>query len=118
MKILKNIGLLVGSIVLALLFGYYFGAIYFRFFPYYGGFFSFGPSFDQFLIGLPAAYLSFLFFLFTAFGDHHKYYWAGIAAIPVILLLIDADTTYLFIHIPFPIIGWLIGWGINKLIYW
>ena len=67
------------------------------------------------LVGLPIAFLFLLFLLFTAFGDERKYYWAGIAASPVFLLLVYADTPHLYFHILFPLAGWLIGLGMRKL---
>jgi hypothetical protein len=115
MKILKNIGLIIVGIILALIPSFNLGEFYFRLFPSYG-FFGFGGDAFNYLIGLPIAYLFFLFLLFTAFGDQHKKWWIGIASIPALAFLLYFDFSHIYFHILFPLAGWLIGCGIHKLL--
>ena len=67
-------------------------------------------------VGLPLAYIFFLTFLFTAFGDKHKYWWIGILLIPALWFEISFDLSHLYFPIAIGLLGWLIGLGISKLL--
>ena len=117
MKILKNLLLLVALIILAHFTSSGSYSLYDSFFPGdSGGFFHVYADFAEYLIGMNLAYLFFLFLLFTAFGDQHKKWWMGIAAIPALAFLLYFDFSHIYFHLLFPIAGWLLGWGIAKLI--
>jgi|SRR3989344_3179424 len=116
MKILKNIGLAILAGILGYVFGTLFGKIYFSFIQYYGSFLFTKESAGS-LIGFPMGILFFLPLFFTIFGDRHKYWWIGIAAIPAAAFLIYFDLDHVHFHVLFPIAGWLIGYGISVLIH-
>ncbi len=117
MKILKNIGLLLVSFILSYLTNIQFHELYLRLYgSSLSGIFSFYDRVGEYSIALFLGYLFFLILLFAAFGDKHKYWWAGIAAIPALAFLLYFDLSHIYFHILFPLAGWLIGWGIGKLL--
>ena len=105
MKTIKNIFLLVLSLAGGYLLGRLFSTIYLNFFPGSGGSFIDGRA----LIALPLNYIFSIFVLFTAFGDSKKYWWIGILLLPAILFELYFD----LIHIYFPIVVGLAGWGLG-----
>ena len=116
MKISKGILLIVLILVLAILLGWPFYQIYnYFYFSPLDGFFYVYDAFARYVIGSIFAYLFFLFLFFTAFGGSKKYWWIGIAGAPALLFLAYFDFSHLYFHLLFPIAGWLIGWGIGKL---
>ena len=113
MKILKNIGFILCAVVLAYVAGSIFGNIYYSFISDYGSFYI-SEQTAKLIIGFPLAYLFFLFFLFIAWGDQHKYWWIGIASIPALAFLLYFDLSHIYFHLLFPFAGWLIGLEIRK----
>ncbi len=71
------------------------------------------PSAFRSLIGLPLSYIFFTTLLFTAFTKREKYWWIGILLIPAFVFEFYFDS----LHIYFPIILGLLGWGLGILIY-
>lgn len=118
MKILKNIIYLVVPLLLARISYGFFGDIFFSVFPNErGGSWVDTMDLGNLVIGFPTSYLFFLFLLFTAFGDQHKKWWIGIASIPALAFLLYFDFSHIYFHLLFPLAGWLIGWGIGKLLH-
>lgn len=112
---MKKIGLILVAIVLGIISAYFAGSWYYDLYPSYG-FFGWGGEAFIYLIGFPMGYLFFLFLFFTAFGGKKKYWWIGIAGAPALLFLAYFDFSHLYFHVLFPIVGWLIGWGVSRLI--
>lgn len=117
MRIIKNIGLFVATIVVATVLSYSFGKIYHLSLNIKQGFSSFivSESVNYYVIGFFLAYLLFLTLLFTAFGDSKKYWWIGVLLIPAALFEIYFDLEHIYIPIIIGLIGWVIGFGISKL---
>ncbi|OGE82717.1 MAG: hypothetical protein A3B10_01670 [Candidatus Doudnabacteria bacterium RIFCSPLOWO2_01_FULL_44_21] len=113
-KLMKNLLIVVVVIVLAFSLAQFFGSNYFSItgeprsglIPTKGG---------DYLIGLPLAYMLFLFLFFTAFGDQKKYWWMGILLIPAVLFELYFDWQHIYIPIILGLVGWVIGYGIYKL---
>lgn len=68
------------------------------------------------VFGLPLAYIFFLTLLFTAFGDTKKYWWIGTLLIPALWFEIYFDLSHIYFPIALGLVGWLIGFGISKLL--
>ena len=118
MKIfLKNLLLLIVSILLAIFFAYFVGHLFNKIFPPKGEWF-WGPtgSTQDFLVGILPAYLFFLVFLFLIFGKVKKWIWILVFGFPVLFFFISSDKYYshLLFHLSFPLAGWLIGIGARK----
>lgn len=120
MRIIKNVGIWILTLILTYFFAIYFGNVYVHFFPQATGGsigdIGISASAGMELIGLPLVYAFFLTLLFTAFGGVKKYWWIGIFLIPAILFEVAFD----FSHVYFPILlglgGWTLGWGISKIL--
>src|SRR3989338_4470755 len=108
MKILKDVLLLVASILCGYFLSMRFGILYDHLFP---GSLGSGLSTDAAysIFGTPLAYIFFLTLLFTTFGDKKKYWWIGILLIPALWFEISFDLQHLY----FPILLGLLGWGIG-----
>src|SRR3989338_1988050 len=105
MKILKDVLLLVASILCGYFLSMRFGILYDHLFP---GSLGSGLSTDaaRSIFGTPLAYIFFLTLLFTAFGGQKKYWWIIILLIPAAIFEVYFD----FSHIYFPILLGLLGW--------
>ncbi len=112
MKIVKNIFLVVISLVFTYLLSYPIGKFYIIFFPDGGGSFINGTS----LVGMPLAYILFITFLFTAFGGTKKYWWIGIGLIPAILFEVAFDLRHLYFPVAIGLVAWLVGRGVSLLV--
>lgn len=122
MKILKNILILIATVLLSYFLASSFYSIYNQFYPAEsGGYFAIYEKASEYFIGFGFSYLFFLFLLFTSFppsgqaGKWRYLLWPGIAAIPALAFLLYFDFSHIYFHILFPLAGWLIGWGIGKL---
>jgi hypothetical protein len=62
------------------------------------------------------SYIFSLLLFFTAFGDSNKYWWIGILLIPAAAFEIFFDWQHIYIPIILGLAGWIIGYGISKLI--
>jgi len=82
---------------------------------FYDSFFHIGGYVDMtVLIGLPLAYIFFLIFIFTIFGDKNKYLWILFGLLPAALFEIYFER----LHIYFPILIGLVGWGLGAGLNW
>jgi len=114
-KIIKNIVLLITSLVLVYLFSGYSVKIYKFFYPFSGGagisVWDLTPIFV-----LPLEYIFFISFIFTAFGDLKKYWWIGILLIPAAIFELYFDLAHIYIPIIIGLVGWAIGFILSKII--
>ena len=117
MKILRNVLVLVLVVIVSYFLDELFHKIYVVLYqPSVGGLFYGYQKIGEYFVSMILAFLFFLFLLFTAFGDQHKKWWMGIAAIPALAFLLYFDLSHIYFHVLFPIAGWLIGWGIHRLL--
>jgi len=110
MKIFRNILLLATSIILSYLFSAEFGDLLNKTFDYSGTFLDFRS-----VVGLPLAYIFFVSFMFTIFGDKKKYYWLGILLVPAAIIEFYFDSEIIYVPIILGALGWLLGWGILRV---
>ena len=115
MKFLKLLALYLVTVVGSFLVSPYFGAVYAKLFPENLGA-GLPTDFSEILLGTPLAYTFFLTLLFSAFGGKGKWWWIGILLIPALWFEVNFDLTHLYFPIALGILGWLIGFGIQKLI--
>lgn len=115
---MKNIGLLLVSVILALLLSTFTFRIYNNFFPAAtpGGLFASYAAFGSIIIGFFVAFTIVLNLLFTSFGDKYKYWWIGILLLPVLWFVIKLDLAHWYFYAALAVVGWAIGTGIRKII--
>lgn len=115
-KVVKNILLLAVALVLASASANYFDVIYNDIFYIPPGFSSFSvpSSVSNFINGFPLAYIFFIALIFTIFGDKNKYIWFAVLILPVALFEIYFER----LHIYFPILIGLVGWGLGAGLNW
>ena len=116
-NLIKNICILIVVLVLAYFFANQVGNLYVYFFPQgasEGSLFSTPKSAENFLLGIPLAYIFFLHLLFTAFGGSRKYWWLGILLIPAAAFEVYFDLSHIYFPIALGLIGWLLGFLIQK----
>ncbi len=111
-KLLKNIIIVAGALVVSYFTSPFFGKLYDVIFP------SITGSYIDFtaLIGLPISYIFFLTLLFTVFGGTKKYWWIAIALIPAIIFEAAFDLQHIYFPVAIGLVGWLIGKGLSMLI--
>jgi hypothetical protein len=112
-KILKNILLIVATLVLSYFTAEYFGKIYDYFSPLYDS--SFFPLSKEILIsmaGLPFAYTFFTIILFKLFGAGNKNKCIGWLLVPPFLFFASGDLK----HIYLPIVLALISLGLATIL--
>ena len=111
MKIMRNLVLLFGSMIISyFLAGYFYHSLYgFVYGDSDGGFFAIYVEAAKVLIILVLSFIFFTPLLFTSFGDSKKYWWIAISLIPALFFEIYFGLGYIYI----PIIAGLIGWGIG-----
>lgn len=110
---MKNTGVNIVCVVVALLLGYYLAAPLQNFYcanigTCTGGFFGFDLGV---LIWMVLTYGFFVTAFLTALGGRRKYWWIGISLIPAILFEVVLDP----LHIYFPIILGVIAWGLGTM---
>lgn len=111
MKIIKNLSIVILTLVISYLISPWAGNIY----QYVSN--DSGTWVDlRGVFGLPLAYTFFLPLLFTAFGDNKKYWWLGILLIPALWFEIYFDLSHLYFPLLLGLLGWAIGFGISKLL--
>lgn len=125
-RILINFVLLIIGVVLSYVSAVYFGFMYSYLYPSVGGIFSIPQRAGDFLIGLPLAYISFLTFLFTAFGNNQsqmsnvrgqmsdKYWWIGIGLLPAAAFELYFDLPHIYFPIALGLVAWLLGFAISR----
>lgn len=113
MKILKNIFLLLVTVIVSMTIAVPVGDWYLGYIKDYGSFID-----ARFFAGLPLAYIFFLFIIFTVFGGEGKgkYWWMGVLALPALAFEVYFDLSHIYFPIILGVIGWVIGFGIQKLI--
>lgn len=110
MKIFKNVLIFIVGFLIALFLSSMAG-------DYYRKLFGGGTWVDLgTVVGFPLAYIFFLTLLFTAFGDRHKHWWIGILLIPALWFELYFDLSHLYVPITLGLVGWLLGFGISKLL--
>ncbi|OGE83203.1 MAG: hypothetical protein A3B10_00900 [Candidatus Doudnabacteria bacterium RIFCSPLOWO2_01_FULL_44_21] len=117
MKFLKNISILAIIVFFTFLISYFwFQSIYsFVFNDVPDGFFEAYEAFSAFIVVFIYVFVLFTSLFFTAFGDQNKYWWMGILLIPAALFELYFDWQHIYIPIILGLIGWMIGYGISKL---
>ena len=111
MKILKNIFLVFVVVILSYLLSYYFGSLYGSLFMGTGGFVDMTG-----LLGLPLAYIFLLTLVFTTWGGTKKYWWIGVGLTPAAVVEFYLDPNRVYFPILLGLLGWLVGFGIQKLL--
>src|SRR3989344_88144 len=113
MKIVKDIIVFVGVLIVSYFLAPVFGSLYSYFFPNnLGG--ALPTSVTVALLGFPLAYIFFLTLLFTAFGGQKKYWWIIILLIPAAIFEVYFDFSHIYFPILLGLLGWLIGFGISR----
>ena len=110
MRILKNIILVLVVFIISYYTSVYFGDFYQKVFNDPGTWID-----VRGIVGLPLAYTFFLFLLFTAFGGKGKYWWMGIAVLPALAFEVYFDLPHIYFPIALGIVGWVIGFGVQKI---
>ena len=112
--IFKFFAILIASMILAWYVYEFFGNLYLYIYnpP---SFFVLGPEIVTPFVWIPSAYCFFVFLLMPIFVPRlYKWIYLLLLIPPIVFLLYFVDLHYFpFI---FAIIGWLIGWGVRKLI--
>ena len=111
MKILKNFLIIFVVIFLGYLLSQPVGEIYADMFNDHG----FGVAAAG-LAGIPIVYILLITLLFIAFGDSKKYWWLGISLIPAAFVVFYLDWYHWYFWIAVGLLGWLVGFGLSKLI--
>ncbi len=98
--------------------GKIFWFLYETFFPQQddGGFFGWGSGLTEVFTGIIVAHNFIIPFLFTSFGDKHKYYWIGVLLLPVLWFVVKFDLAHWYFYLVVALVGWVLGWGISKLL--
>jgi chromate transport protein ChrA len=119
MSVIKKICTFILVLVLSILFANYFGKIYDSSFAVAHGFSSFivSSKTEEFLDGLPLAYVLLTTLLYSIFRNPSKYWWMGILLIPAAAFEVYFDWQHIYIPIALGLIGWLLGIGISKLVF-
>jgi hypothetical protein len=110
MKLLKNFCLVGVSIIISYAFSGSLGYQLSKRFNFVSGYLDFTS-----LYALIYLYTLLIVFLFTAFGDRKKYWWIGISLIPAVAVEL-LEYFHLYIPIILGLAGWLIGYGVSKLL--
>ena len=111
MKILKNVFLVFVAVFISMIFPQTFGEIYANMFNDHG----FGVAAAG-LAGIPIVYILLISLLFIIFGDRKKYWWMGISLIPAAFVVFYLDWYHWYFWIAVGLLGWLVGFGIQKLL--
>ena|SRR3989344_6120119 len=117
MKILKNLFLFLGIVILSYFLGGIVGVLYARLLGSTAdsGLFGLYGQLAQFLFGVALSYIFFLTLIFTAFGGAKKYWWIGILLIPAAAFELYFDLAHFYFPLALGLFGWGIGLGISKL---
>src|SRR5436190_942818 len=114
--VLKNIGLLILTLILSYFLAGYFFSLYNYFWPSHpSGFFAAYAAFGQFIAGFITAWTLLGCVCFSAFGDKYKYWWIGDLLLPVLWFVVQFDLSHWYFYTSLAIVGWLIGHGISKV---
>src|SRR3989338_4760532 len=110
MKIYKNILIICVAILASFLFAKSVGEIYADMFNDHG----FGVAAAG-LAGIPIVYILLITLLFSAFGEAKKYWWMVISLIPAAFVVFYLDWYHWYFWLAVVLIGWLVGFGVSKL---
>jgi len=120
MNIFRNIMLTIVILIFTGLLAAWFGKIYGLFFniPTGSGFAGFiaSPKDYVFFDGLTPAYVFLLTLVSTAWGVGKKYWWMGVLLLPALAFVLYFDLTRIWFYFLIGLVGWAIGYGINKLL--
>jgi len=118
-NLIKNVGILIVVLILAYFSANQVGNLYVYFFPQgasEGSLFSTPKSAENFLLGIPLAYIFFLTLLFTAFGGSRKYWWLGILLIPAAAFEVYFDLEHIYFPVLLGLAGWVLGYLIARFV--
>ena len=78
---------------------------------------SFASSYLDFssIYALAYLYTLLIVFLFTAFGDRHKYWWIGISLIPAAAIEL-LEYYHVYIPIIVGLTAWVVGYAISNIL--
>ncbi|MBI4079808.1 hypothetical protein HY414_01085 [Candidatus Kaiserbacteria bacterium] len=99
----RNIFLVLGSYLLGYFLAIPFGAILALVLDIGGSFL--GSGFEYFMFGFPLGVTVLICFLFSIYGDRYKFWWVGLALVPVIWFQVQLA--------PVLVLGLLIAGGIS-----
>lgn len=117
MKVIKKIAVLIVVLVISYITAELFWRMYEKIFDIQNNSIFIGYDLvAKYIFGMVASYIFFLFCLFTIFGDNYKYWWVGILSIPAIIFEAYFDFAHIYFPITLGLIGWLLGWAINRAI--
>lgn len=113
---LKNVGLVLVSLVLGFFGAPVFGYLYNNFLQagFGGGFFGTASSLE-FIVGMPISFVFFLVVFFLWFGDQSKYWWAGIGVLGLLALAFYLDPQNIVFPTLTVLIGAGLGWGAKRV---
>ena len=107
----KNIVLFVAVLILSYFTAPYFGDWYNKFYPQHGSWIV-SRSDSIFFAGLLLSYVVLIPFVFELFGTGNKKKWMMWSLLPIILLLLLADASNIYI----PILASIIAFALAKII--
>ena len=110
MKTLKNVLIICVAIFAGFLLAQAVGEIYADMFNAHGSWVN-----AVAIAGFPMVYILLITLLFTAFGVAKKYWWMGISLIPAAFVVFYLDWYHWYFWIAGGFLGWLVGFGIQKL---
>ena len=118
MRVFNKVIILILTIILSLLLYYPFYYLYPLLFvsARTGSLFMTWEGIAMIIMGAMLAYIFFLALLFTTFGGPKKYWWIGILLIPAAAFEVYFDWSHIYFPIAIGLIGWLLGFGISKLL--
>lgn len=79
-----------------------------------GGFFGFDLSI---VLWLSYTYVFLVTFILTSAGHRLRYWWIGVALIPILLFEILIDPPHIYFPIILGLVAWGLGYGANKALW-
>lgn len=111
----KNALLFVAVLIISYLVAPYFGDLYNKFYPQHGSWIV-SRNDSIFFAGLLLSYITLIPFAFELFGTENKKKWIIWSLLPIILLLLFADASNIYIPILVSVIAFTVAKLINLLI--
>ena len=115
-NVVKNILLLIVTLVISYFSAGYFGFWYDRFSPQYDNTLGVGKALLESLVGVPFAYVFFTILLFKLFGLGNRNKWIGWLLIPPLLFFASGDIQHIYLPIILGLIAFGLAWVIRKIL--
>lgn len=113
---IKNISLIVITLLLSYFTAQYFGRLYDYFVPQYNNsFLGTDRYFSIFVVGIPFSYIFFTIFLFKIFGTSSKNKIIFVMLLPITIFWMYADLYHIYLPMLLGLTGYVFAYAINKL---